>query len=891
MRMAPVTERHPEALGVAPSKGSPYVTETAHGLSITRVLLLIGEANVADLPSIVTELRPTVFCPFCGRQGVYHKRRGSSERVEFFAHGHGQQECVAGDLTSVLHDRTLTHLQNELAALRRELLPLLGRGTCRRCNGRMTVPLLAAGRWEEEVRESIRLQIDQRSRKPDLVCRAQCSNVFLIEVACSHFVDDIRAQDLSATGVPGIEIRATDLFTSVGTVAWTRFQPLPLPLRAFSLETAPREFLICRECRTLTRSENALVSLLEGAERSVGDTELRRRAGAVAPLLGGATGPVHEITRHAIRSPEALRSAGDEWAACAAAARPFDTRKVALAALGWRDFGPWSDQQLHDICNNPFAVSFRELEEASSDSTSLKNVLKRVQSWLRQAQQLVQWINRGGQKHVVDAWAMWLLLDHSRRSGSTAMRLSRLVSQLMERTGLPDRDIQTRLRASGRMDVVQYRRVSWVCLKRWEEGTSAQLLGEWLRRPLLSGTVSTHRLTDDQRAAVEAALRSPLLVLTGGPGTGKTTTVRSIVESTDHPWWVLAPTGKAVGRLIEVFGDRATTVRFNTVASCIRKTTGFEIDGTKRGDGDPALAADRGVIVDEAGCLDATSLARLLTGVKQARRLIFVGDTAQLPSVGAGAVLRDLLTVDAIPKAALTVAHRVGKNIALRQLARQIQSDALDISKLAIEFVASGSDDTLVSDVAHQYGRLCAHVGGHVPVITPFVDTRERLNARLQAQRHGLPLNAKTTTLRVGDPVICRERYWERSVSFHKGESGELIRGSDGVALRTAVGDKPIPRDALSHFALAYALTIHSAQGSEWPWVILAVPERPKSSFVNRQLLYTAVTRSKEGLLVAGSLDTIRRGCGIDTLARRETLLAVELSALLTHPSIIPDAG
>ena len=387
-------------------------------------------------------------------------------------------------------------------------------------------------------------------------------------------------------------------------------------------------------------------------------------------------------------------------------------------------------------------------------------------------------------------------------------------------------------------------------------------------------------LSDEQRQAVRAAATSGCFVLTGGPGVGKTTTVRALVaclRAAGREVALAAPTGKAAKRLGEVVGLEAKT---------IHRLLGAGPEGFRFGTWEP-LPFDA-VIVDEASMLD-TQLARsVVAAIGSRTQLILVGDADQLPSVGPGQVLRDLLASGAVPSTTLRTVFRQAAQSEIVRAAHAIREG--HVPNLAPHAaLARGTDLVFVPcaaaglpQVAAEWAasRLPAHLRlppHEVQVLAPLTRVtqaingllQERLNpARGQAERpHGaLPL-------RSGDRVIQTRNNYQLGV--FNGDTG-VITEVESDAVRVDFADGRVvayaPADVLD-LDHAYCLTVHRAQGSEWPGVVV-MASSSYGPMLTRNLLYTALTRARRAAVIVGDTAAIERAVADTRDQQRHTGLA-----------------
>ena len=379
-----------------------------------------------------------------------------------------------------------------------------------------------------------------------------------------------------------------------------------------------------------------------------------------------------------------------------------------------------------------------------------------------------------------------------------------------------------------------------------------------------------------QRQAVRMAAEGGVLLLTGGPGTGKTTSLRGIVALYRRMGLdvaLLAPTGRAAKRLGEVTDCDAQTIH-RALGMSYNDLTGQA--SFKKNGSDPLEA--HAVIVDEMSMVDLELMQALLEALRPGCRLVLVGDPDQLPSVGAGNVLGDLLRSTVVPTVSLTQVFRQAEQSAIIRNAHAVnlgQPPQLDSNQGDFFFLCRRSPDRLVQTVVELCrDRLPKNMNVPADQIQVLSPTRKgacgtaALNRALQAALNPPAAGKRQkqwgdVTFRVGDRVMqTKNNYdvlWEKDdgtagSGIFNGDvgviqdidsSGELIvlRFDDRTATYTA--------DLLSQLDMAYAITVHKSQGSEYPAVILvSAPAAP--SLMVRGVLYTAITRARRLLILVG---------------------------------------
>ncbi|MBS2538277.1 ATP-dependent RecD-like DNA helicase [Catenulispora sp. NF23] len=372
-------------------------------------------------------------------------------------------------------------------------------------------------------------------------------------------------------------------------------------------------------------------------------------------------------------------------------------------------------------------------------------------------------------------------------------------------------------------------------------------------------------LAPEQTEAVRQALTSKVSVLTGGPGCGKSFTVRSIVElaRAKRARVVLAaPTGKAAKRLAELTGAEAMTVH---------RLLELKPGGDAAFDRDRPLEADL-VVVDEASMLDVLLANKLAKAVAPGSHLLLVGDVDQLPSVGAGEVLRDLLAAPRVPRVRLTQVFRQAQQSGVVVNAHRINSG----KPLRLEgfndfflFVEDETEDAARVAVELATTRIPKRFGfdprRDIQVLTPMhrgPAGAGTLNGLLQetltpAQPSRPEKRFGGRTFRVGDKVTqIRNNYDKGSNGVFNGTGGvitSMVLEDQTLVVRTDE-DEEVPYDfaELDELQHAYAMTVHRSQGSEYPVVVVPVT-MSAWMMLQRNLLYTAVTRAKKLVVLVGS--------------------------------------
>jgi exodeoxyribonuclease V alpha subunit len=378
---------------------------------------------------------------------------------------------------------------------------------------------------------------------------------------------------------------------------------------------------------------------------------------------------------------------------------------------------------------------------------------------------------------------------------------------------------------------------------------------------------SAIELSPEQRKAVQTALTHKVTVLTGGPGTGKTVSVRTIIgalEAMNCRYALCAPTGRAAKRLSEATDRPAKTVH--------RLLKYAPVEGFRHNQENP-LAADC-LIVDEASMLDLLLTNNLLKAVDPAAHVLFVGDVDQLPSVGAGDVLRDVINSGRAAVMQLTTIFRQAANSGIVVNAHRINQgqppilnefdDFYFFSKTEPQEAASLLVDVVQRRIPHKFG---LDPVDELQVLAPMYRGAcgvANLNASLQqalnpASAHKAERRLGGRNFRVGDKVMQTRNNYTRDV--YNGDIGR-VTGIDPVeqTLTVTIDGQPVRYDwgEADELVHAFAVSVHKSQGSEYPAVVMPVLTQ-HYLMLQRNLLYTAITRAKRLVVLVGT----RRAIGI----------------------------
>lgn len=395
-------------------------------------------------------------------------------------------------------------------------------------------------------------------------------------------------------------------------------------------------------------------------------------------------------------------------------------------------------------------------------------------------------------------------------------------------------------------------------------------------------------LDEHQVTAVKEAVRNGLLVITGGPGTGKTTTINTIIryfELEGLEIFLAAPTGRAAKRMSETTGFEARTVhRMLELNGGAEGSGGFERDESN------PLEADV-IIVDEMSMVDISLMYSLLKAISVGTRLILVGDVNQLPSVGPGSVLRDIIQSHACNVVMLTKIFRQASTSDIIVNAHKInrgEKVSLDNKSMDFFFLKRYDADVIINVVLQLIKQKLPKFVDATPydiqVLTPMRKGLlgvERLNGILQRYMNP-PANDKvekeygSTVFREGDKVMqTKNNYqlaWEirtkfgltvdKGLGIFNGDMGIIRQINDFAEQMIIEFDEgrmvEYPYKLLDELELAYAITIHKSQGSEYPAVVIPLLGGPMM-LMNRNLLYTAVTRARKCVTLVGNEVTFQQ--------------------------------
>lgn len=413
-----------------------------------------------------------------------------------------------------------------------------------------------------------------------------------------------------------------------------------------------------------------------------------------------------------------------------------------------------------------------------------------------------------------------------------------------------------------------------------------------------------------QREAIQTALMSPMLILTGGPGTGKTTVIKGIVElygelhgcSLDpkdykndepYPFILAAPTGRAAKRMAESTGLPAVT---------IHRLLGWNGTGTFERDEDHPLEG-KILIVDETSMVDIWLAHQLFKALPEHIQVIIVGDEDQLPSVGPGQVLKDLLDSACIPTVKLKDIYRQAEGSSIIELAHEMKKGQLPANLLVPQ-----GDRSFIKCSSNQIPKaiekivLNAKNKGFAPmdiqVLAPMYRGPagiDRLNTILQEILNANPdgsrkeLKFGDVTYRIGDKVLQLVNQPESNV--YNGDMGEIVsifyakentEKQDMVIVSFDGIEATYTRQDLNQITLAYCCSVHKSQGSEFPIVIMPIV-KSYYRMLRRNLIYTGITRSKQFLILCGEVEAMELGVNRNDELNRQTTLKEKIQEMFAN--------
>ncbi len=420
-------------------------------------------------------------------------------------------------------------------------------------------------------------------------------------------------------------------------------------------------------------------------------------------------------------------------------------------------------------------------------------------------------------------------------------------------------------------------------------------LNEWLKS-------EDDKLSAEQRAAVSSIANSPVSILTGAPGTGKTSTVKALIslfEKAEYGVRLAAPTGRAAQRLREVTGCSAHTLHKLLRNDCLKPRSLWNY----------IFPISDVLIVDEASMIDLFLMARLVSVCSSSTRLILVGDVNQLPSIGPGQVLYDLIESGQIPVTRLQTNYRQINGSQIITAAEEIREGRIPdlpapgTTKSDCYFIeaetASEIERLVIKAVTRSLPARCgADPYQSIQVLTPkhkgilgtvFLNDQiqETLNSRRQSD--GFNVESDHPSFLLGDRVLHTKNNYQLGV--FNGQCGS-VQATTAETVTVRYGEREViyTSAVLPQLTHGFAISIHRSQGSEYLFVIIPVHES-QYPMLNRELLYTALTRGQQMVVLIGSYRALAMAVENSTTGKRQTMLKQLLTSKPSHlhqaPSIL----
>lgn len=419
-------------------------------------------------------------------------------------------------------------------------------------------------------------------------------------------------------------------------------------------------------------------------------------------------------------------------------------------------------------------------------------------------------------------------------------------------------------------------------------------------------------LDNKQRQAIAAAMDNGVIIITGGPGTGKTTIINGIVrifKALGLKTVLAAPTGRAAKRITETTGNEAKTIHrlLEYEYSQDDDFASFSRDESNQLDVDA-------IIVDESSMIDILLMDSLLMAVQPGTRLILVGDADQLPSVGPGNVLKDIIESGAVKVLSLDRIYRQSEESMISVNAYEINHGQMpDINNASdFLFLNKNDGDKLLRDILELVTNRLPTAKGFdsihdIQVISPMkngkvgvINLNREIQAVLNPPHQDRPQREFGMVIyREGDKVMqIKNNYrikWQDTLTTEQGQG--IYNGDIGILQSISSRDKAFvilfndgkevtyDFDQMDEITHAYAMTVHKSQGSEFPVVVMPIVAGPPL-FLNRKLLYTAVTRAKKLLILIGNQYVFRQMIKSTESQNRQTALCARIINYIKHPMV-----
>jgi len=388
------------------------------------------------------------------------------------------------------------------------------------------------------------------------------------------------------------------------------------------------------------------------------------------------------------------------------------------------------------------------------------------------------------------------------------------------------------------------------------------------------------KYAEQQREAFRAFRTGGMYILTGGPGTGKTTVVKGLLAAYEKLFpgnivRLCAPTGRASQRMKEATGREACTVHrlleyhpYGDSFSCKNEATPVDADL---------------IVVDESSMISIDMAELLFNAVKPGAMVLLVGDTAQLPSVGPGNVLADIIRSGLVPVTSLTKTHRQGANSPIIENARRITEGNHRLIKTPDFVITECAEDALLKSIRNQY--MLYHKDDDPFAVQVLTTTRRDqlkgcnamsrvIQEQVNPHRTG-GIRYGDTIYYAGDKIMMTHNNY--NIGYFNGDIG-LIRQIIKKEVVVEINGELIhvPSNLLCDMSLAYATTIHKSQGSEYDVVIVVIPSKP-ISMLQRNIIYTGITRARKRVILIASNNTIFTCVNTVTSIQRKTMLCERL--------------
>ena len=407
--------------------------------------------------------------------------------------------------------------------------------------------------------------------------------------------------------------------------------------------------------------------------------------------------------------------------------------------------------------------------------------------------------------------------------------------------------------------------------------------------------------SEEQIEAIRTGIFSPVTIVTGGPGTGKTTILNAIIKIykrlySDHKVVLCAPTGRASKRMSELTGVEACTIHRLLKWDKHTNTFAKNMDDPVYGDL---------LIIDEFSMVDIHLFANLLMGIRGFGHIIFIGDVDQIPSVGCGNNLEDLLDIDMINKIRLNRIYRQKGNSSIITLAHNIKDKKLFEKDLEpredLLFVDTTSYD-IAAYVKRLYSELLdeGYSEDEIQILAPIYASTggiDHLNNIIQdmvnpSEIGKVECRIGRTLFRENDKILQLKNQVDDDI--YNGDIGRIVEiilkdASNGkLKIIASYDDKLVSYtgEDLKNITLAYAISIHKSQGSEYPVVIMPVIKEYRQ-MLYKNLIYTGITRAKKRLVMVGEKQALLNGVKLRELKRRNTTLREKLNEILKRREIL----